>query len=390
MNEKSIAYIDQQSYHGLARYDANLLSSIKKNRPDLKINFYCSTLFNSKVPSDIKIFPFFNYSEQKSSILKAYSYSKSILKIIKDIYIYKIKIVHIQWVKLPIIDLLFIFILKFFLSTKVVHTIHNPQVHEKISNFSKFLISLIYKLLNEIVVHTESSYEKILNTTNIELRKVSIQPHGLMKLEALSKYFIPRKEIIEFVEKNSINFLFLGNGNQYKGLDILLEAWNSASKFNNSKCGLIIAGKVNQKFKDSLKSDLFATSNQLVIDEILSDEEVEYILNASDIVILPHRFISQSGVFMVALAYEKLVICSPRQEFKNTIEKASCGWIFYDTPSSLAEVLKNIYQTPKVIEYKKEKYNKKILDDIYSWDQAAEVLVKIYMSLEKDEMNEVI
>jgi hypothetical protein len=37
MNNKVIAYIDQQSYHGLERYDVNLLTSIKKIKPMKKI-----------------------------------------------------------------------------------------------------------------------------------------------------------------------------------------------------------------------------------------------------------------------------------------------------------------------------------------------------------------
>jgi glycosyltransferase involved in cell wall biosynthesis len=380
MNNRVIAYIDQQSYHGLARYDSNLLSSIKKNQPDLKINFYCSTLFNSKISSDIKVFPVFSYSEHKSSIVKAYSYSKSILKIIKDIYSYKIKIVHIQWVKLPIIDLLFIFILKFFLSTKIVFTVHNPEEHHKIFFVNEYLIKLFKKLSNNLIVHTKSSYQKIKNMSGIDYRNIIIQPHGLMRLEVLTNQFKPREEILSFLNRNKINFLFLGSGNYYKGLDILLEAWSSASNSNISGCGLIVAGKINKKFKNSIKAAYFSTPNQLIIDEILSDEEIEYIINASDIVILPHRFISQSGVLMVALAYEKLVICSPKTEFINTIEKACCGWVFNGSSPSLTTILKNICCNPKILVDKKGEYNKNALNELYSWDAAALVLVQLYLS----------
>jgi glycosyltransferase involved in cell wall biosynthesis len=383
MNNKVIAYIDQQSYHGLERYDANLLTSIKKIKPDLDITFYCSTRFKSKVASGIEVLPVFNYTEHKSKAIKVFSYLTSIVKIIIDIYNKKIKIVHIQWAKLPIIDLLFIFFIKFFLSIKIVYTEHNPVEHEKASIAHKYINKYINILSNNLVVHTKSSYENMKNMSGIDFRKVIIQPHGLMKLGVLTKNYNPRSEILEFLNRNIINFLFLGIGNHYKGLDILLEAWSSASKFNTSGCGLIVAGKINKEFKASIKDDYFRTPNQLIIDEILSDEEIEYIINASDIVILPHRFISQSGVLMVALAYEKLVICSPKAEFINAIEKASCGWIFNGTSSSMADILINIYSNPKVIMNKKKEYNKKILDDMYSWNDAALVLVQLYMSLEE-------
>ena len=117
------------------------------------------------------------------------------------------------------------------------------------------------------------------------------------------------------------------------------------------------------------------------VDQSMAEEFDE--LNESDIVILPHRFISQSGVLMVALAYEKLVICSPKAEFINAIEQASCGWIFDGTSSSMADILINIYSNPTIITNKKKEYNSQTLEAIYSWNDAASVLIQLYMNLEE-------
>ena len=326
MSNKVIAYIDQQSYHGLERYDVNLLTSIKKIKPDLDMTFYCSTRFKSKVTSGIEVLPVFNYTEHKSKAIKVFSYFTSIVKIIIDIYKKKIKIVHIQWVKVPIIDLLFIFFLKFFLSIKIVYTVHNPVEHKKVSIAHKYINKCINMLSNNLVVHTKSSYEKMKNMSGIDFRKVIIQPHGLMRLGGLTKNYKPRSEILEFLNGNIINFLFLGFGNHYKGLDILLEAWSSSSKFNTSGFGLIVAGKIDKEFKAS---------------------------------------------------------CSPQAEFINAIEQASCGWIFDGTSSSMADILINIYSNPTIITNKKKEYNSQTLEAIYSWNDAASVLIQLYMNLEE-------
>lgn len=71
--------MNPQSYNNLAIYDKNLIS----NMSDFLIDFYGNKLFKCSLPEKINFYPIFNYSRNKNSLSKAFSYIKSIIKIAK-------------------------------------------------------------------------------------------------------------------------------------------------------------------------------------------------------------------------------------------------------------------------------------------------------------------
>ena len=96
------------------------------------------------------------------------------------------------------------------------------------------------------------------------------------------------------------NFLFIGRGRSYKGLENLLSAWPMVG---DQQSHLTIAGeghKVNS-----------AISRITHIDRWLSDSEVLQYINESDVVILPYVEASQSGIIPIAHSFRRPVIVMP-------------------------------------------------------------------------------
>ena len=77
-----LAYVDPQSYHGLAKYDAGLLRGLRDSGFAGEISFYCSVLLDQPIPDDIKVVPLFSYNRKRSSITKSFSYVISMVRIL--------------------------------------------------------------------------------------------------------------------------------------------------------------------------------------------------------------------------------------------------------------------------------------------------------------------
>jgi len=116
-----------------------------------------------------------------------------------------------------------------------------------------------------------------------------------------------RKELE--ISENAIVLLFFGYVRRYKGLDILLEAFPKILD-NHPEAFLLIVGEFYDKpdfylniiEKNKLKNKV------KVINSFVPNEEVSRYYLASDVVVLPYRSATQSGILNVAYGFKKPVI----------------------------------------------------------------------------------
>ncbi len=92
--------------------------------------------------------------------------------------------------------------------------------------------------------------------------------------------------------------LFIGRIRDYKGLDVLFQAWE-----NISEGTLIIAGEGTLPKKQS-------GENCLIINRWLSDSEILEAIDASEVVVFPYSSASQSGTLPICIARGKKVVIS--------------------------------------------------------------------------------
>ena len=102
--------------------------------------------------------------------------------------------------------------------------------------------------------------------------------------------------------------MFFGLIREYKGLDILLKAMNLL----NDQYQLIIAGECYGDFKkyQDIIDTLHNKTNIKVLEEYIPDEMVSTLFSASDILVLPYRDATQSGVVAVAYQMETPLIAT--------------------------------------------------------------------------------
>jgi len=98
----------------------------------------------------------------------------------------------------------------------------------------------------------------------------------------------------KYINKDSFNFVYVGNSQWRKGLDILINAWKDAFKKFDKACLVIkdnpkIYGQsniLNEIIKMQYKT---GCSDVVYIDEDLSDKEMAALFKASDVVVHPYR-----------------------------------------------------------------------------------------------------
>ena len=90
----------------------------------------------------------------------------------------------------------------------------------------------------------------------------------------------------------------------------------------------IIAGKVwkdDFQIYDDMINELGLKEHVIKHIRFIDDSEIKYFFNASDIVALPYRQIYQSGVVLLAYAYEKPVVATTEGEFLSVIKDKETG-----------------------------------------------------------------
>ena len=185
---------------------------------------------------------------------------------------------------------------------------------------------------------------------------------------ALSKLKIDsRKKVI----------LFFGLIREYKGLDILIDAF---SKLDNSY-HLIIAGEAYGSFDlyETLINNSPLKENISLFNKYISDDEVPLFFSASDVCVLPYRSATQSGISAVSSHFELPLITTNVGGLKESIEKPGTG-IVVDRPDSelIAKAIKSYFDDSLKDLLKTNIYRE---NQILSWENFANKLLNFYKTL---------
>jgi glycosyltransferase involved in cell wall biosynthesis len=324
-----VFFVDPMSYHNLAVYDCELLSNIDNN---IDICYYANDRFNLSMP-DTDIKKIYRYS-QKKGLFKIISYLKSQIILLRDIKEKRPDIVHFQWLKYPPVDYWFLVYIKRY--SGIVYTSHDVFTHGDERKYRASLIKIL-KIVDQVIVHTTAGKQEL--ATFVDQGRIEVIRHGLLDL---ARFFQTEPEQLKEKLKigNEVVFSALGTMDYYKGTDLLVEAWQSSPVLRQSpKVKLIIAGKNKMR----LKKAAIPAANVIFIDGDLSDEEFSALLQLSDLVLLPYRRISQSGLLLSAIAAEKKLLISTA--FPEPSKYGAIGWVLRQVDAAgLRTLLERIHE----------------------------------------------
>jgi glycosyltransferase involved in cell wall biosynthesis len=139
--------------------------------------------------------------------------------------------------------------------------------------------------------------------------------------------------------------LFFGYVRRYKGLDTLLEAWPLVRA--RRPVTLVVAGEFYEDPAPyrGLAAAAGGEPGVRLLERYIPDEEVEALFKAADVVVLPYRSATQSGVTHVAYALGCPVITTGVGGLGETVREGETGLVVPpEDPGALAEAVLRFFE----------------------------------------------
>lgn len=300
----------------------------------IKLFFHISE--KMKMTGVRKIVRFFEY------ICNLYSTMRVIKKEQPDV-------VHIMWPIVYRIDLYFIKHIKNN-GYRIVYTAHNVLPH---SFFEKYrnIFKQIYRLVDLIIVNGKAVKAEFMNYFPNEINKVIVSRHGC-KSAPLSIVTNNLQFDYLLIRYNKVLLVF-GMLYYEKGIDRVVKAWLS-EKHHNSTI-LIIAGKVRGQYKelDALRNSMTIDNDILFYNNYVEDNLLNYFINKSNVILIPYRHASMSGVLLSAASFCKTVLATDTGSISEYITDGVDGILIENTDNAVNNGLKlliNEYSNEKLSE----------------------------------------
>lgn len=248
-------------------------------------------------------------------IIRWLEYVLAWIKILKFVRKVRFDVIHIQWLLSYPTDIFFLKKIKKYAakhSIKLVYTAHNALPHVKGEKTIKSL-KIIYRFFDTVIVHgndTKSEIQKYFPNVNL---KFYIQKHGAIvttkKNIEVAKDLIKDDHYKKIAESKGVKLLLLGNIFYNKGFDRIVEYWYENQKQLQGNL-LMVAGQVseaNEKHR-AFENKIKKISNVLYYPEYVSNAKHDFLFYSCDIVCLPYRRASMSGVIFSAAQFCKTVL----------------------------------------------------------------------------------
>jgi D-inositol-3-phosphate glycosyltransferase len=262
--------------------------------------------------------------------------------------------------------------------TKVITIIDNLIPHEKRVG-DKIMTSYYVKSSDGFIAMSKSVFDDISYFDKKKPRLLSPHPvfdnfgDKIKKTEALK--YLGLSDQFKYI-------LFFGFIRDYKGLDLLIEAF-SDERFRQYPVKLIVAGEFysdGKKYIDQI-SACNLTEQIILRNDFIPNEEVANYFCACDIVAQPYKTATQSGVTQIGFHFEKPMLVTDVGGLSEIIIDGKIGYVTQPDKNEIANALLNFFSSDiidtfeiNIVEEKKK----------YSWETMYKNIMKLYNQLAND------
>lgn len=276
------------------------------------------------------------------------------LKLIRYAAVAKPKIFHILWNnKFLHFDRTLLTYYYKLLGKRVVLTVHNVNTEKrdnKDSALNRFTLRIQYGLADHLFVHTEKMKQELISEFGVQAARISVIPLGINN-------FAPQTDLSPAEAKRGLGIresekaiLFFGRITPYKGLEILVEAFQKGlPPADNYR--LIIAGRPEETtegeywvpIREALREDI-RKGRVLLRAEHIPDAETEVYFKAADVLALPYRDIYQSGILFLGYSFGLPSLAANVGSLKDEMVEGRTGFLFKpEDPTDLARVIERYF-----------------------------------------------
>jgi glycosyltransferase involved in cell wall biosynthesis len=267
------------------------------------------------------------------------------------------------------------FLLHYLFRIPVICTIHDPIPHSGDDTFKEALKrSIFYRFITNFIILNNEQRNEFINRYKLHEKEVFVSTLGVYDYLLRNK---PLKTKGKYSSSyNSIQILFFGRINKYKGIGNLLIAFKSiVSKYPGAT--LVLAGK-----GDPEVSNIENQKNVFFINRHIENEELSRLIAESDFVVCPYTDATQSGVIMTAFAFCKPVIATDVGGLKNFVDDGVTGILIEPgNPEKLEEAIEKFILHPEILNQISRNILDKYHNGVSSWTSIARSTVEIYRSI---------
>lgn len=254
--------------------------------------------------------------------------------------------------------------------TVIVYLCHNVLPHES-SAADRLLIDIGLARADAFLVQSNEDARNLM-----KIRKnvpTAVNPHPIYDFFDQGKY--DRRSAREALGLDGPVILFFGYVRKYKGLGVLLEAFSRV--LVRLDATLLVVGEFydDRKPYDDLISSLSIGKHVRVVDEYVSNEDVEMYFKAADLVALPYLSATQSGIVQTAFSFEKPVVVTAVGGLPDVVRDGVTGYVVpSEDPEALADA---------VVRFFGEDAGKRMAGNIsadldrFSWSRCAATLLSL-------------
>ena len=169
--------------------------------------------------------------------------------------------------------------------------------------------------------------------------------------------------------------LFFGLIREYKGLDILINAMEKI-KTELEDYTLLIVGECyeNENKYTELIKKAGITDNVKCHYSFIPDNEVGKYFSAADVVVLPYKTASQSGIVQIAYHFDTPVIVSNVGGLPEIVDEGKTGYCVEPNSNAFAKAIKAFYENDNISEMNS---NISQYKSQFSWDAMVKAIEKL-------------
>jgi len=361
-------------------YSIFICSALKKKGVDVSL-ILTEDRMNIISDYNFPIIPLSPSKEKgKNRSIKLFKYFYYLWKLYLIIRKQKVNIIHFQFFRRPRIESIYFVVLKG-LGYKLAYTVHDitPLDNNKIDPLFNLLV---YKTADILFVHSDTNRETVIKLVNINRQKIKVVPDAnyadFLPAGVMEKNHI-RKELD--LETNDNVILFFGHIKEYKGLDILLDSLHLVAKIVKNLV-LIIAGNIEndnlKKKYDEMISQMPSSVRIMPTFKFVPMQETYKYFISSDVVALPYRRITHSGIINLALLFGRPAVATKVGDCADRIIEGKSGLLSKGhTPEDFSEILIDAFSDKQRLE---EMGNsaKSLSEAKLTWDDTSDLLKSFY------------
>ncbi len=257
--------------------------------------------------------------------------------------------------------------------TKVLCQIDNVEPHEH---------HLTDKPFNRYYLHSVDGFVYMSEQVHSELRAYSNAP-ALFSPHPLFENFGERVERSEACVRLGLDpanryVLFFGLIRDYKGLDLLLDAWAQLRRAGRTEGRrLIVAGEFYTAREPYLNriADNGLQDEVLLHDRFIPDDDVKYYFSAADFVVQPYKTATQSGVTQIAYQFCVPMVVTKVGGLAEIVPDGRVGYVCEPTPEGVAGAIERMYEGDTLQRFRENCVEERRR---FSWEEMCSRITELY------------